>query len=373
MAVAAAVVEGESPVVLRVELGGLGREDAVAWVHAWCARSLAVAPQQQQQQQQQQEERASGSSPVTSTRPFGGSSSATTAYQRAAQARPGLPDPSVLSLPVKVAALTPDGARLVCQGMGPAFLDLDIQAAGEGSRLVVRQRLGEQDLGRHSASIKGLARDTERQVLEKLRADLGRTLPHPPPPASAAAAAASAAAVGGGSKAAAVASAAASSRGPPPGATDVQDESGAGGMKEMEDEGDFKALLERLGLAEALGLDEALGLGDSSTDEGDGGEMSAAEREARAQRQAAWAAPDSPFAKKAAEAYEAFVQGQAEGSDGEGSGGAAEAMKGLGQALLEEVQAAAATPDDVRAMFEQGTGMMRCIMGVGWVEGKRRG
>lgn len=336
--------------VLRADLEGLGREEAVAWVHAWCARSLAVVnpiPSSAQGQQGQQQQRSS-----TSTRPFGGASSATTAYQRAAQARPGLPDPGALGLPVKVAALTPDGARLVCQGLGPAFLDLDIQPLGDGSgsssTLVVRQRLGERDLARHSASIKGLARATEQQVLEKLRLDLGRTLPEAPP-AAAAEADLDALYDTGGRRSAAVAGSAATasaSKGPPQGTTDVRDESGD--EKEM-DEGDFKELLERLGLAEALGLDEALGLGDADAD-GDDEEETEEARAARAQRQAAWADPSSPFAQKAMEAYETFVRGQAPGAEG----ATAEAMKGLGSALLEEMQATAATPDDVRAMFEQG-------------------
>ena len=55
-------------------------------------------------------------------------------------------------------------------------------------------------------------------------------------------------------------------------------------------------------------------------------------------------------------------------------------MKGLGQALLEEVMVAGSadgslsTPDDVRAMFEQGQGLRGWgWVGLGWVELGGRG
>ncbi len=319
-------VEGEVPVLLlRADIAGLSREEAVAWVHAWCTQSLAVAPSSASSSSSSS---SASSSTSTTTRPFGGQSTSATAYDARVQARPGLPV-GITSLPIKP-TLTDKGARVVCQGLGPAFLDVEVvDTLGSSSAhttLIVRQCMGERQMQQHSTSIRGLARDTEKAVLDKLQGDLPRTL-------------------GGetdvtfytGAEAALhQASTTIASPAPPTGVTDVddeylvlQDKGAAKAADKEEEDARLRELVESLGLADALNLDEM-----------DGDE---------------WAAdPNSPFAKKAVEAYEAFVQKQQETGGGGGDGGVAEAVAGMGDVMLEELQAASATPEDVRAMFESG-------------------
>lgn len=118
-------VEGQTPVLLRADISGLSREQAVAWVHAWCSRSLPTPPPSSPASS------SSSPSPTSATtRPFGGQSSSTTAYAAGLQAQPGLPVGGT-SLPISP-SLTAQGARVVCQGLGPAFLDIEVLGGGGG-------------------------------------------------------------------------------------------------------------------------------------------------------------------------------------------------------------------------------------------------
>ncbi|TFJ87970.1 hypothetical protein NSK_000790 [Nannochloropsis salina CCMP1776] len=334
----------------------MSREQALAWLHAWCTRSLPSPPPSAS---------SSSSSPASlSTRPYGGQSGSTTAYAARLQARPGLPV-GVTSLPISP-TLTDQGARLVCEGLGPAFLDVEVlENRRQASKisLVVRQCMGQAQMQQHSLSIRGLARDTEKTVLEKLESDMVVALR------------------GGegeregvgvefrtGSEAEAMEgffeAVPASSE-----AVDVDDEhledkglrqgpgvegEGQGSGRQTksetgpedrvekpdkeEEDARLRELIETLGLAEALDLEER----------GEGGEGG---------QKNGWADPNSPFAKKAVAAYEAFVQAQ-KGPGAEQGGDVASAVAGMGDVVMEELRERGAggggTPEDVKAMFESG-------------------
>eukprot|EP00624_Nannochloropsis_granulata_P003923 evm.model.NODE_29647_length_52634_cov_57.405155.19 len=205
--------------------------------------------------------------------------------------------------------------------------------------------MSQAQMQRHSTSIRGLARDTETAVLEKFKVDLPRTL--------------EGGREGGVSvllyteeEAEAMGAVGGAAAAPVPAVLDVDDgymllqdkdlregeqdekkeESGSSSRDKAEEDARLRELVESLGLAEALNLDAL---------EGGGG----------------YADPNSPFAKKAVAAYEAFVQAQKEGG-GEGGGDVASAVAGMGEVVLDELDGSGkeggATPEDVRAMFEGG-------------------
>jgi len=215
--------------------------------------------------------------------------------------------------------------------------------------MIVRQCMSHAQMQQHSTSIRGLARDTEKAVLEKFKVDLPRTLEggreggvdvllYTEEEAEAM----------GVVEAAAIALV--------PAVMDVDDEylllqdkglkeeeeessSSSSSRDKAEEDARLRELVEMLGLAEALNLDDLEGGGREG---GVGG---------------GYVDPNSPFAKKAVAAYEAFVQAQKEGG-GEGGSDVASTVAGMGEVVLEQLREGGseggATPEDVRAMFEGG-------------------
>jgi len=229
-------------------------------------------------------------------------------------------------------------------------LDIEVLGGGGGGgggtvTMIVLQCMSQAQMQRHSTSIRGLARDTEKAVLEKFKVDLSRTLE------------------GGRERgvsvslyteeeAEAMGAVGGAAAGPVPAVMDVDDgyllledkglkekdqdeqkeESSGSSHDKAAEDARLRELVESLGLAEALNLDDL---------EGRGG----------------YADPTSPFAQKAVAAYEAFVQAQKKG-EAEGGGDVASAVAGMGEVVLDDLDGSGkeggVTPEDVRAMFEGG-------------------